>query len=99
MDFKEFIKPELLILVPVLWFIGIVIKAMPKVSNWLIPFILMALGIILTTSYILGTDLPIVGRMIGNFIFSAVTQGVLVAAGAVMVDQVIKQVNVAKLGG
>ena len=37
MDFKEFIKPEFLILIPVLYGLGMAIKATPKIQKLVHP--------------------------------------------------------------
>lgn len=86
MDVKEYIKPELLVMVPVLYVIGMMIKRTKKIDDRLIPSILGVVGIVLACVYVLGTEPP---SMIGAF--TAFTQGVLAAGMAVYINQQIKQ--------
>ena len=51
---KEFIKPELLILVPVLYLIGVALKK-SELKDKFIPFILGAVGVLLATIYVLAS--------------------------------------------
>lgn len=90
MDFQEFIKPELLILIPVLYLIGMAIKK-SNLPDKLIPFILGIIGILLAVLYLLATE-PIIGtQAVATAIFTAITQGVLCAGASVYFDQLIKQ--------
>lgn len=93
MDFTKFIKPELLVLVPVLYFIGWILKKTPKVSDWLIPYVLAALGILLSIVYLFTTEQPSLQAA-----FTAVTQGILVAGASVLGNQLVKQAKNAKEG-
>ena len=87
---KEFIKPELLVLIPVLYLCGIALKKsqMPDKS---IPMILGAVSVALSFLFIGATS------VIGGWqealmaIFSGITQGVLCAGASVYVNQLIKQ--------
>lgn len=86
MDFSQYIKPELLILVPVLFVLGEIIKKTEVVkANW-IPAILGVTGVILSALYVWATS----GFSV-MMIFVSVTQGILVAGASVYVDQIIKQ--------
>ena len=92
MNYQEFIKPELLILIPVLYFIGTAIKK-SKIKNKHIPFILGGIAVLLAALYLLASE-PINGlQAIATAIFTAITQGVLCAAASVYCNQVIKQVQ------
>lgn len=85
-EIKNFISPELMILVPVLYFIGMGVKKSTLVPDKFIPIVLGACGVILSCLYVLGTSgFSIVG------LFTAITQGILVAGGSVYVNQLIKQ--------
>lgn len=74
----EYILDQALIVIPVLLILGAFIKATPKVKDWLIPYILLALGIIFA-----------VGLM--GFDIDAVIQGVLVSGAAVFGHQLYAQ--------
>ena len=91
MDFKEFIKPELLVLIPVLYVVGIVLKQSPKIKNWLIPYILGGAGILLSIVWILANSTLHGAQEVFAAVFSAITQGVLTAAASVYVNQVVNQ--------
>ncbi len=91
-DYTVFIKPELLILIPVLYFIGIGLKKSEYVKDKYIPISLGGTGILLAIIWVLATT------VIGGFqdvlmaLFVGLTQGVLCAAGSVYFDQAaIKQ--------
>ena len=43
----SFIAENVLIVVPVLWLIGYFLKSTPKIKDWIIPWVLVAVGIIL----------------------------------------------------
>lgn len=85
----NFIRPELLILVAVLWCFGLFLKKMPWfTAEWAIPFILLLMGIVLTILYL---------AIILNEGFTQITilmgiiQGILIAAVAVFFNESIKQ--------
>lgn len=88
----EFIKPELLVLIPVLYFIGAAIVK-SSTQNKYIPFILMAAGIFLCGLWVIATSDIRVSKDIALAIFTAIVQGVLVAGGAVLVNESAKQVK------
>jgi len=92
MNYQEFIKPELLILIPVLYFIGMGVKR-SVISNTLIPLILGVTGILLAGIYLFAAEEIIGSQAIFTAIFTAITQGVLCAAAAVYTNQIIKQAS------
>ena len=85
-NIKDFIQVELLVLVPVLYIIGEAIKKTKLIADKFIPIILGVVGIILSCLYVLATC-----GFSAMSIFTAITQGVLVAGGSVYVNQIIKQ--------
>ena len=90
MDFLQYIKPELLILIPVLFLIGIAIKKNTIKDN-LIPLILGVIGVLLSGLYVFATSEIQGAQAVATAIFTAFTQGVLVAGASVYTDQIIKQ--------
>lgn len=92
MDFTQFIKPELLVLVPVLWLTGAALKKTPQISDWLIPYILGGAGILLAAVYVCAAE-----GISAMSIFTAITQGALVAGASVWGNQLVKQAR--KSGG
>lgn len=95
MSYQEFIKPELLILIPVLYFIGEAIKK-SKISNTLIPLLLGCTGILLSGIYLFASTEIIGVQAIATAVFTALTQGVLCAAASVYTNQLIKQAGKGK---
>ena len=78
MDTMKYISSEALILIPALYVVGMILKNTPKFYNWLIPYVLLALGIVGAVG-ILG------------FNVKAVIQGILVTGTTVFTNQLIKQ--------
>jgi len=77
-DATLYINQNMLYLIPVLYFIGMFIRSLQKVPNKFIPFILLALAIIISFA-ILGLTK------------TALAQGVLIAGTAVFVNQMFQQ--------
>lgn len=87
---KEFIKPELLVLIPVLYLYGAAIKK-SEVADKHIPCILGITSIVLCFIFVAGTSV-IDGWQEGLMaVFSGITQGVLCAGASVYVNQIVKQ--------
>jgi hypothetical protein len=78
MDFMNFITEKGLIIIPVLYIIGAIIKNTNFIPNKFIPIILLALGITFT------------GATIG-WTANGIIQGVLVAGATVLGNQLYKQ--------
>ena len=86
----QYVKPELLILVPVLYILGRGLKA-SAVKNRFIPAILGTAGIFMSLLWCIGTSSfndglsPVV-----LCVFIAVTQGILAAGASVYANELIK---------
>lgn len=78
MDFTQYIAENALILIPVLYIIGMIIKNTEQISDKYIPIILLGLGI-----------LGAIGIM--GISINSVIQGVLITGAAVYTNQLIKQ--------
>ncbi len=80
MNFLDYIVDDGLILIPVLYFFGEMIKGFEKIPNKYIPLILLVIGI---------------GFSVASFGFgvSSVIQGVLLTGTTVYSNQVVKQMN------
>jgi hypothetical protein len=88
----NYIKPELLILIPVLYAIGAAAKKIEVIKDKYIPLILGSAGVILAVIWVLATSTLASPQDILTAIFTALTQGILCAAGSVYFNQVaIKQ--------
>ena len=90
-DLNNLIKPELLILVPILYLIGNLFKQSSLIKDQFIPLYLGLASIILCGIRIF-SDLPIfTPQMILMGLFSSVTQGILVASASVYAHQIYHQ--------
>ena len=87
---KEFIKPELLVLVPVLYLVGIALKR-SAVADKNIPWILGAAGVVLSYLWIAGTCRMANAQEIVLAAFTGLVQGILAAGASVFVNQIVKQ--------
>ena len=90
MNLEKFIRPELLILIPVLYIIGIGLKK-SKISDTLIPITLGVISIILSASWIIATATIVSFKDVASAIFTSVTQGILSAGASVYVSQLYIQ--------
>lgn len=90
---KEYIKPELLVLAIVLYFIGKGIKNSEVIKDKYIPMILGAVGVLIAGIYVVSTS-DIAGyQSILMIIFTSLVQGILVAGLAVYANENIKQLK------
>lgn len=87
---KEFIKPEILILIPVLYLLGIALKK-SHIPDTYIPWGLGIAGVILALVFIAATSVFSGWQSILMGFFSGVTQGILCAGASVYVNQLVKQ--------
>ena len=88
---KEYVKPELLVVAIVLYFIGMGIKNTEKISDKYIPIILGVLGVIISAIYIVATSIFNGYQSVLMAIFTAIVQGIMVAGLSVYANQIIKQ--------
>ncbi len=86
----DFVKPELLILVPVMYILGIGIKKWQVRDKW-IPFVLGITAVFLCGLWVFATSQIASWRDVLLAIFTILTQGVLVAGASVYINQLIKQ--------
>jgi hypothetical protein len=77
-EFIDYIISEALIIIPVLWILGSFLKRTPKVQDWIIPWVLLFVGVVLA--------IGIIGLTV-----DAAVQGILVAGAAVLGHQLQKQ--------
>jgi hypothetical protein len=78
MDMLNYVIEEALILIPVLFVLGTIIKKTPNVKDWVIPYVLLVLSA--------GLTIALMGLTV-----EAVIQGILVAGATVFSHQLIKQ--------
>lgn len=90
MNYQDYIKTELLILIPVLYFIGIGLKKSRLPDKW-IPITLGISSVVLSAIWVIATA-DISGlQETASAIFTAVTQGILLAGASVYVNQLYIQ--------
>lgn len=75
----EYIVEEALVMIPVLIFIGWMIKQTEQIRDYLIPYILLVIGVGFTP------------WLIGGFTPDNIVQGALVTAASVLAHQLYKQ--------
>ncbi len=90
MEVMEYIKPELLVLIPVLYLFGVAVKK-SKIADKFIPWILGGVSVALSALWIFATAFPATAADVALAVFTAITQGVLIAGASVYVNQLVKQ--------
>lgn len=86
MDITSLIDPGCTIVAVACYFLGVMLKATPKVSDWLIPYLLTAFAILLCCILEFTTK-----DEVGMNIFNGIIQGFLCAGMSVYVNQLYKQ--------
>ena len=89
--FLQFIKPELLALIVVLYVIGMGMKSSMWFPDRDIPFVLNVLGVTIVIIYLLSVAWPATPSDFFALVFTAIVQGVLLAGASVNANQLIKQ--------
>lgn len=87
----NYVKPELLILAVVLYFVGMGLKKAQYIADKHIPTILGACGVIMAAIYVIATCPLGTMQEVAMAVFTAIVQGVLVAGLSTYVDQIVKQ--------
>lgn len=88
---KEFIRPELLVLIPVLYFVGAGLKKAQAFADKYIPVALGAAGVALAALWVVSVSTITGPQDCAMAVFTAIVQGILVAGCAVYVNQIAKQ--------
>ena len=86
----EFIKPELIVLIPVLYLLGIALKK-SQIKDKHIPTILGMTAVVLSLLFVFATSFVGGWQEIIMALFLGITQGVLCAGASVYVNQLFKQ--------
>ena len=90
MNYQDYIKTELLVLIPVLYFVGTGLKRSKLPDKW-IPLVLGVVSILLSSIWVIATTSISNVREVAAAMFTAVTQGVLLAGASVYVNQIYVQ--------
>lgn len=93
MDIMNYIKPELIVVAIVLYFIGLGIKKSENIKDKYIPCMLGVLGIVLSAIWVFANSPIETTQDVLMAIFTSIVQGVLVAGLSTYVNQLIKQSN------
>ena len=87
----NYVKPELIVVAIALYFIGMGLKSAQAVKY--IPLILGGVSIVLCAIWVLATGEFAGSKDIAMAVFTAITQGVLVAGLSTYVNQIVKQIG------
>jgi hypothetical protein len=91
MQIKDYVKPELLVVAVVLYFIGMWLKQSETVKDKYIPLINGLIGVAICAIYVFATCACGSGQDIALAVFTALTQGVLVAGLSTYVNQIFRK--------
>lgn len=89
----NYVKPELIVVAVVLYFVGMGLKQAQAVKDKYIPIILGGTGIVLCAIWVLATSPLGTGQDIAMAVFTAIVQGILVAGLSTYINQIVKQAN------
>lgn len=80
MEFINYITENALILIPVIYIIGMILKGTERIKDKYIPVILLPIGVVLSMA-LMGIGI------------NAIIQGILVVGVSVYTNQLVKQIN------
>lgn len=89
----NYVKPELIVVAVILYFIGLWLKQAQTVKDKYIPLILGGAGIVLCAIWVLGNSTLDTGQDIAMAVFTAIVQGILVAGLSIYINQIVKQAS------
>lgn len=89
----NYIKPELVVVAIVLYFIGMWLKQAVFIKDKYIPLVLGIVGIFVCGIWVMATASFATAQDIALAVFTAIIQGILVAGLSTYVNQIVKQSN------
>ena len=89
----NYVKPELIVVAIALYFVGMALKQAQAVKDKYIPLILGGISIAICAMYVFATSSCSTPQDIVMAIFTAITQGILIAGLSTYVNQIVKQAN------
>lgn len=92
-EFVNYVRPELMIVAIVLYFLGLWLKQAAFLKDKYIPLALGAIGIFICGLWVASVHQFEDAQAAFAGVFAAVTQGILVAGLSTYVNQIIKQLN------
>ncbi len=93
MEVMNYVKPELIVVAFVLYFLGVALKQAQAVKDKYIPLILGGVSMVLCAVWVMATSEVCTAKEGAMSVFTAVTQGILVAGLSNYVNQIIKQIR------
>ena len=93
MEAMNYVKPELIVVAFVLYFFGVALRQAQAVKNKYIPLILGGISMVLCAVLVMATSDIETAKEGAMAVFTAVTQGILVAGPSNYVNQIIKQIH------
>lgn len=91
MEWIEFIRPELAVLIPALYLLGMTLKKWGTFADKHIPLALMGGGVVLAGLWLTAAGPLATGQDVALLVFGAIVQGILCAGAAVLGNQIWKQ--------
>ena len=92
-ELVNYIRPELLVLAPVLYFLGAGMKKSQLIKDHYIPLLLGICGVLLSTIWVAGNCPLHTLSDIAMAVFTAIVQGILAAGLSTYVHQMLKQMH------
>ena len=89
----NYVKPELVVVAIVLYFIGMWLKQAVFIKDKYIPLVLGIVGIFVCGIWVMATASFATAQDIALAVFTAIIQGILVAGLSTYVNQIVKQSN------
>lgn len=89
----NYVKPELVVVAIVLYFIGMWLKQTAFIKDKYIPLVLGIVGIFVCGIWVMATASFATAQDIALAVFTAIIQGILVAGLSTYVNQIVKQSN------
>lgn len=90
MNYQDYIKSELLVLIPVLYFIGMGLKKSNLADKW-IPLVLGIVSVFMSAVWVFASSDVSGFQQTASAFFTAITQGVLTAGASVYANQIYVQ--------
>ena len=89
----NYVKPELIVVAIVLYFLGMWLKQAAFMKDKYIPLVLGIVSIFVCGIWVMSTATFATGQDIALAVFTAIVQGVMVAGLSTYVNQIFKQLN------
>ena len=90
MEFLDYIRPELLVLIPVLYLVALALRKCGVAERWL-PLVLGGVGVLLSLLWVVATCEVECAKHIAMAFFTALTQGVLATGASLLAERVGKR--------